>query len=112
MNQEIASLQLPALPAKALEIKTPLLPVLRTALIDQGPSPVLRGERVVSFAARNELRSPPVLPWLRILQKCAGITLVSAAWLVFLWGLANLVLAALHNQQGELGLGLSATLSG
>ena len=34
------------------------------------------------------------------------------AWLVFLAGLAHLILAALHNQQGELGLGLDSTLSG
>jgi len=38
--------------------------------------------------------------------------LVSAGWLVFLWGLANLAIAAVHNQQGELGLGLDATLRG
>ena len=40
------------------------------------------------------------------------MVLVGTAWLIFLWGLANLVLAALHNAHGELGLGLDATLSG
>lgn len=38
--------------------------------------------------------------------------LVAMAWLIFLWGLANLILAALHNQHGELGLGMDATLMG
>jgi hypothetical protein len=40
------------------------------------------------------------------------MTFVAAAWLVFLWGIASLVLAAVHNQQGELGLGWAATMSG
>jgi hypothetical protein len=31
---------------------------------------------------------------------------------VFLVGLAHLILAAVHNQQGELGLGLDSTVSG
>ncbi len=37
---------------------------------------------------------------------------MAAAWLVFLWGFSYLILAAVHNQQGELGLGLDATLFG
>lgn len=74
--------------------------------------PILRGESVTPFAVRNELRSSPSSAWLAILQKCAGMLLVSAGWLVFLWGLANLAIAAVHNQQGELGLGLDATLRG
>ncbi len=40
------------------------------------------------------------------------MVLVSGAWLAFLWGLAQLILAAVHNQQGELGLGIDSTLNG
>jgi hypothetical protein len=93
-------------------IEAPLLPSLRTAIPQPGASPALRGERVVPYAVRNELRTPQLPTWLATLQKCAGVTLVSAAWLVFLWGMANLILAALHNQAGELGLGLDSTMAG
>lgn len=91
-------------------------PLHRTPLPVSGsgevPSPALRGGGVVPFAVRNELRGPTGFSWLAYLQKCAGMTLVATSWLIFLWGLANLVLAALHNQQGELGLGLDSTLMG
>jgi hypothetical protein len=61
---------------------------------------------------RSDLRGPSGLAGLSILQKCAGVMLVGSAWVIFLWGLANLILAAVHNQQGELGLGIDATLMG
>ncbi len=116
MNQELTSSPVPELSAEALKISAPFLPNLRAnlrvPLADEGPSPILRGEGVVPFAARNELRRSPVFPWLTALQKCAGMVLVSGAWLAFLWGLAQLILAAVHNQQGELGLGIDSTLNG
>jgi hypothetical protein len=113
MDQEFASIPVPPLPTKALEVQASFLPSLRVSLpSSQGPSPILREGSVVSFAARNELRSPPVLPWLAILQKCVGVALVGGAWLAFLLGLSHMILAALHNQQGELGLGLDSTLIG
>jgi hypothetical protein len=40
------------------------------------------------------------------------MTLTTIAWVVFLVGLAHLILAAVHNQQGELGLGVDATVTG
>ena len=90
---------LPAVPNPVLE--APLLP--DTVL--QNP---LRGGRIDSYAARNNLRTSPL--W--ILQKCLGIALTTVGWLVFLGGLAYLILAALHNHAEELGLGLSATGTG
>lgn len=90
---------IPAVPSPVLE--APLLP--DTVL--QNP---LRGGRIDSFAARNNLRTSPL--W--ILQKCLGIALTTVGWLVFLGGLAYLILAALHNHAEELGLGLGATATG
>lgn len=75
-------------------------------------SPALRDPRIEPFAARNSLRSPRTSSALLVLQKCLGITLAMSAWLVFLVGLAHLVLAAVHNQQGELGMGLDSTVRG
>lgn len=92
--------------------RTPL-PVSGSAqAMSSTASPVLRGGRAEPFAVRSDLRGPAGLTWLAVLQKCAGAILVGSAWLIFLWGLANLVLAALHNAQGELGIGLDATLMG
>ena len=75
-------------------------------------SPILRGGSVEPFAVRNELRRDPLRPLGPILQKCAGIALTGLAWLVFLWGMAHLVIAALHNSAGELGVGIDATVNG
>src|SRR5262245_50567296 len=91
-------------------------PIQRTPLPVSGsgeaPSPILRGGSVVPFAVRNELRGPSSFSWLPYLRKGAGIALTATAWLIFLYGMASLILAALHNQQGELGLGLESTLTG
>ena len=75
-------------------------------------SPGLRDHSVDTFAARSNLRTPPAAPALLVLQKCIGMTLATIAWVVFLVGLAHLVLAAVHNQQGELGLGVDSTVTG
>jgi hypothetical protein len=112
MNQQFVSIQAARLSAEPLEIQPSILPNLRAALPDPSASPALRGGSAIPFAVRNGLRSSPVLSGLAVLQKCAGMALVACAWLVFLWGMAHLVLAALHNQQGELGLGLASTLAG
>jgi hypothetical protein len=112
MDQEFASLPVP-LSTEVLDVQASFLPSLRTSLTPtQGLSPILREGSVASFAARNELRRGPVLPWLTILQKCTGVALVGGAWVAFLFGLAHMIIAALHNQQGELGLGLDSTLVG
>lgn len=75
-------------------------------------SPVLRGGSVAPFAVRNNLRTPPIDSTLASLQKMLGMTLSTMAWLVFLWGMAHLVIAAVHNAQGELGVGIDATVRG
>jgi hypothetical protein len=111
MQQELASISLPARAVDAIEGPLPL-PLRRATLPDSGLSPRLRSGSVDPFAVRNDFRSSPALPSLTLLQKCSGITFVGAAWLLFLFGLANLILAALHNQQGELGLGVESTLYG
>ena len=86
---------------------------LETSLLPSAAlSPALRDHSVDNFAARSNLRTPPVGTVLFTLQKCLGITLSVAAWLVFLAGLAHLILAAVHNQQGELGLGMDSTVAG
>lgn len=90
---------LPAVPSPALE--APLLP-------DSVLQPPLRGGRVGSYAARNNLRTTPL--W--FLQKCLGMALTGVGWLVFLAGLAYLILAAVHNQAEELGRGLDSTATG
>ena len=46
------------------------------------------------------------------LPELVTLALTATAWLIFLYGLAQLILAAVHNQQGELGLGLESTLTG
>lgn len=112
MHHELASMQSARLSTEPLKIRADIGANMRVAMPQQGVSPDLRRGSVVPIAARNELRSSPVLPWLAFLQKCAGMAFVASAWLVFLWGMAHLILAAVHNQQGELGLGLDATLSG
>lgn len=105
MSPDSVSLHSTMHPLRNAGLETSLLP--SAAL-----SPALRDHSVDSFAARNNLRTPPVSPALHLLQKCLGITLSLFAWLVFLAGLAHLILAAVHNQQGELGLGMDSTLSG
>jgi hypothetical protein len=106
MSREITSI-------KATSMQRTPLPVSGGAQAASTlPSPILRGGRADPFAVRSALRGPSGLIGLAILQKCAGLVLVGSAWLIFLWGLANLVLAALHNSQGELGMGLDATLMG
>ena len=75
-------------------------------------SPALRGGSVAPFAVRNELRSAPFDPSLATLQKMLGMALSAMAWLVFLWGMAHLVIAAVHNAQGELGAGIDASVRG
>jgi hypothetical protein len=65
--------------------------------------------RIDSFALRRLLRrkldAPAVL-------RCLGVSLCMIAWMLLLLGLAHFVVAALHNRNGELGLGLDATLLG
>jgi hypothetical protein len=105
MTEESISMQGSVYPIHTAGLEPALLP--SAAL-----SPALRDPRVKDFAARSNLRTPPVSPALLQLQKCVGMALAAAAWLVFLVGLAHLLLAAVHNQQGELGLGLDSTISG
>ncbi len=75
-------------------------------------SPSLRGGSVAPFAVRNNLRTPPLDPTLVSLQRWLGITFLAMAWLVFLWGMAHLVIAAVHNGEGELGASIDATVRG
>ena len=75
-------------------------------------SPALRGGSVAPFAVRNNLRTPPLNSALLGLQRWLGITLTAMAWLVFLWGMAHLVIAAVHNAGGELGQSIDATVRG
>jgi len=75
-------------------------------------SPALRGGSVAPFAVRNNLRTPPLNSALTGLQRWLGITLTAMAWLVFLWGMAHLVIAAVHNAGGELGQSIDATVRG
>lgn len=75
-------------------------------------SPALRGGSVAPYAVRNNLRSPRLDSTLLGLGRWLGITLTAVAWLVFLWGMAHLVIAAVHNAGGELGAGIDATLRG
>lgn len=75
-------------------------------------SPALRGGSVAPFAVRNSLRTPPLNSALVGLQRWLGITLTAMAWLVFLWGMAHLVIAAVHNGGGELGQSIDATVRG
>lgn len=80
--------------------------------LGRAPAPALRGGRVGSYAAHSGLRTSGAGSSLVTLQKCAGMTLTAGAWLLFLGGIAHLVLAALHNQRGELGMGLGSAMSG
>lgn len=75
-------------------------------------SPALRSGSVAPYAVRNNLRSPRLDSTLLSLGRWLGITLTAVAWLVFLWGMAHLVIAAVHNAGGELGAGIDATLRG
>jgi hypothetical protein len=61
---------------------------------------------------RNGLRTSPSDSSLAALQKGLGMAVTAMAWLVFLWGMAHLVIAAVHNTQGELGAGIDATVRG
>jgi hypothetical protein len=65
-----------------------------------------------AYAVRSALRSTAVMSSALTLQRCAGIALSMMAWLVMLAGLAHLCVAALRNREGELGLGLDATIHG
>ena len=105
-----APLESPALPSSAHLGLTPGL--ARALPPGQGPAPALRGGGVAPFAVQSRLRTPGSRTTLITLQKCAGVMLTAGAWVVFLGGLAHLILAAVHNQRGELGVGLSSTLSG
>ena len=67
---------------------------------------------VGDFAVRSILRTRPSAASLLTLQRCAGIALSMLAWIVMLAGLAHLVVAAVRNREGELGLGLDATIQG
>lgn len=80
--------------------------------LGRAPAPALRGGRVGSYAVHSGLRTSGAGSPLLTLQKCAGMTLTAGAWLLFLGGIAHLILAALHNQRGELGVGLGSALSG
>lgn len=93
-------------------VAVPARSALELSVRAPGLAPAVRGGSVAPFAVRNQVRRAPLLPSLPILQKCAGIFLTATAWLVFLLGMAYLLVAAVHNQAGELGLGLSATMSG
>lgn len=75
-------------------------------------SPALRGGSVAPFALRNDLRTTPFDSQLASVQKMLGMALTTVAWLVFLWGMAHLVIAAVHNAQGELGFGIDTTVRG
>ena len=104
-------------PLRSAGLESSLLPTglssgLPSALSPAGVSPALRDRSVDNFAARSNLRTPPIGTALFTLQKCSGIVLSVVAWLIFLAGLAHLILAAVHNQQGELGLGLDSTVAG
>lgn len=75
---------------------------------------------VNSFAVRSALRTSraaggaiaSTAASTLTLQRCAGIALSMTAWVVMLVGLAHLCVAALRNREGELGLGLDATIHG
>jgi hypothetical protein len=67
---------------------------------------------VDAFAVRSGLRTPAVFASPLTLQRCAGIAVSMMAWIVMLAGLAHLCVAALRNREGELGLGLDATIHG
>ncbi len=117
MIPDSARMHTPMHPIRNAGLDTSLVPSgltsgLPPALSPAGLSPVLRDRSVDNFAARSNLRTPPVNSALLILQKCLGIALSTVAWLVFLAGLAHLIIAAVHNQQGELGLGLDSTVMG
>lgn len=117
MTPDSARMHTPMHPIRNAGLDTSLVPSgltsgLPPALSPAGLSPVLRDHSVDNFAARSNLRTPPVNSALLILQKCLGIVLSTVAWLVFLAGLAHLIIAAVHNQQGELGLGLDSTVMG
>lgn len=71
--------------------------------------PALRTDRVDRFAVRTDLRTGSPFPVGSALQKCAGMVLTACAWLAILWGMAHLVIAALHNQAGELGQAVDVT---
>lgn len=101
------SSQTPLSPSLALR-QTPAL----SQPVSEPASPVFRGGSVAPFAVRNELRTGPFNSSLATLQKMLGVTVTSMAWLVFLWGMAHLVIAAAHNTQGELGAGIDATVRG
>ena len=117
MIPDSATMHTPMHPIRNAGLDTSLVPSgltsgLPPALSPAGLSPALRNRSVDNFAARSNLRTPPVHSALLILQKCLGIALSTVAWLVFLAGLAHLIIAAVHNQQGELGLGLDSTVMG
>jgi hypothetical protein len=67
---------------------------------------------VDGFAVRTGLRTPAIFASPLTLQRCAGIAISMMAWVVMLAGLAHLFVAALRNREGELGLGLDATIHG
>ena len=105
MNRDSASLHRSMHPIHGASLQQSVLP--SAAL-----SPVLRDRSVDNFALRSNLRTPPAFRTLLVLQKCLGIALTTTAWLILLAGMAHLILAAVHNQQGELGLGLDSTVMG
>lgn len=91
----------------AERLTRPAAPLGRPAL-----SPALRGGSVAPYAVRNNLRTPRLDSTLLGLQRWLGITLTAVAWMVFLWGMAHLVIAAVHNAGGELGASIDATVRG
>ncbi len=105
MNPDSASMHRAMPPIHSAALQQSVLP--SSAL-----SPGLRDHRVDNFAVRSNLRTPPAPRFFLLLQKCLGIALSTTAWLIFLAGLAHLIIAAVHNQQGELGLGVDSTLTG
>lgn len=108
MTQEMDQLPVPLYHSATGAMEAPYLAAsgeaARTALPMEG--------RAVEFAVRSGVRTQIGGVRVVTLQRCAGIGLSMVAWIVLLLGMAKLVLAAMHNRDGELGLGLDATMAG
>ena len=74
--------------------------------------PIVRSNRVDTFAARNDLRALSIGYRSGTLQKYSGVFISAVAWVVFLIGFAYFLLAAMQQQAEELGASLDSTGQG
>lgn len=78
----------------------------------QTAQPLVRSNRVDTFAVRNDIRALSISYRSGTLQKYSGVLISAVAWVVFLIGIAYFLLAAMQQQAEELSAGLDSTGQG